>query len=227
MHSRSSSRISIHDHISNHDREDQKEGPPATTDDTIADNVDGVKSSEPQREQCLGNGSVRSASQSSHSICAEGTHHQSLWQRRLPAAQSQARQTATDNDTNMGNRNSLLGAHVNPPRLSFSAAQLPIPLPPALRLMSTFNNSKDSCGKPIEPLDKHVHRLAIKERIRHFTWTWFTMTMATGGIANVLYVHPKYLLLPRPLTISLDIPSQRRSASTHSTPLAAYSSSST
>lgn len=31
-------------------------------------------------------------------------------------------------------------------------------------------------------------RLPFRERMRHFTWTWFTMTMATGGIANVLYV---------------------------------------
>lgn len=29
--------------------------------------------------------------------------------------------------------------------------------------------------------------LSWRERIRHFTWTWFCMTMATGGIANVLY----------------------------------------
>lgn len=29
--------------------------------------------------------------------------------------------------------------------------------------------------------------LSWKKRIRHFTWAYFTLTMATGGIANVLH----------------------------------------
>lgn len=29
-------------------------------------------------------------------------------------------------------------------------------------------------------------KLSWKKRIRHFTWAYFTLTMATGGIANVL-----------------------------------------
>jgi len=33
-------------------------------------------------------------------------------------------------------------------------------------------------------------KLPWRERIRHFTWTWFCLTMATGGIANVLYAVP-------------------------------------
>jgi hypothetical protein len=29
--------------------------------------------------------------------------------------------------------------------------------------------------------------LSWKKRIRHITWAYFTLTMATGGLANVLY----------------------------------------
>ncbi|SLM35795.1 hypothetical protein LPUS_00440 [Lasallia pustulata] len=32
-----------------------------------------------------------------------------------------------------------------------------------------------------------IEKQEWRERIRYFTWTFFTMTMATGGIANVLY----------------------------------------
>jgi C4-dicarboxylate transporter/malic acid transport protein len=44
----------------------------------------------------------------------------------------------------------------------------------------------------VQQPDPHERRqkLSFKERIRHFTWTWFCLTMATGGIANVLYTVP-------------------------------------
>ena len=35
--------------------------------------------------------------------------------------------------------------------------------------------------------DKRIIRVGFRDRVRCFTWTWYTMTMATGGIANVLY----------------------------------------
>jgi hypothetical protein len=40
---------------------------------------------------------------------------------------------------------------------------------------------------------KAVRRVGLRVRMGCFTWTWFTMTMATGGIANVLHssIYPK------------------------------------
>lgn len=66
-------------------------------------------------------------------------------------------------------------------------------------------------------------KLGWKERIRHFTWTWFCMTMATGGIANVLYTGPSPTCI---LQLFLLTVRQFPSASTVSTPWAASSSSS-
>lgn len=40
---------------------------------------------------------------------------------------------------------------------------------------------------PYNEPDYSAVNLSWKKRIRHFTWAFFTLTMATGGIANVLY----------------------------------------
>jgi hypothetical protein len=51
--------------------------------------------------------------------------------------------------------------------------------------ISNSSKSTDHKDAPVE--GKDPGKLPIRERLRHFTWAWFTMTMATGGIANVLY----------------------------------------
>ncbi|EXJ91274.1 hypothetical protein A1O1_04384 [Capronia coronata CBS 617.96] len=38
--------------------------------------------------------------------------------------------------------------------------------------------------------DEKPKRLSWRQRLKHVTWAWFTMTMATGGIANVLHRVP-------------------------------------
>lgn len=54
---------------------------------------------------------------------------------------------------------------------------------------------KETLGGPAcdgEPLsrrktDASATSLSWKKRIRHVTWAYFTLTMATGGLANVFY----------------------------------------
>ncbi|KAF2269058.1 hypothetical protein CC78DRAFT_454101 [Lojkania enalia] len=41
-----------------------------------------------------------------------------------------------------------------------------------------------------ENLDFFAKHVSIRERFHHFTWAWFTMTMSTGGISNLLGAQP-------------------------------------
>ena len=55
-----------------------------------------------------------------------------------------------------------------------------------LRSRRFSNRSSPDQGASDAPEDFPGH-LSWKNRLRYFTWPFFTITMATGGIANVLY----------------------------------------
>lgn len=52
-----------------------------------------------------------------------------------------------------------------------------------------FSHCADHDGPELtrKRTDASASRLSWKKRIRHVTWAYFTLTMATGGLANVLY----------------------------------------
>lgn len=45
----------------------------------------------------------------------------------------------------------------------------------------------DHAGPVKGEAEEEHENLSIKQRLRHVTWAFFTLTMATGGMANVLY----------------------------------------
>lgn len=71
------------------------------------------------------------------------------------------------------------------------ALNRPSPLRPIVQREISFARNvvhRFSPRKEQNEEGKDPAKLPLKERIRHFTWTWFTMTMATGGLANVMYL---------------------------------------
>jgi len=58
---------------------------------------------------------------------------------------------------------------------------------------ATANKEYNPCGdrdgysSTRRSTDTLPSRLSWRKRIRHVTWAYFTLTMATGGLANVLY----------------------------------------
>ncbi|KAK1508474.1 C4-dicarboxylate transporter/malic acid transporter [Colletotrichum tamarilloi] len=61
---------------------------------------------------------------------------------------------------------------------------------PAAERQAESNESSPNNAKPT--LEKHfsLGKVGIRDRIACHTWTWFTMTMATGGMANVIHSLP-------------------------------------
>lgn len=68
--------------------------------------------------------------------------------------------------------------------------------------------SADTSSQREDFSDTSSFHLSWKKRIHHFTWSYFTMTMATGGIANVLWTstHPVCMWLCMLTNSSLPVP---------------------
>ena len=49
------------------------------------------------------------------------------------------------------------------------------------------NDNLDNADLARRDTESSASTLSWKKRIRHVTWAYFTITMATGGLANVLY----------------------------------------
>lgn len=63
-----------------------------------------------------------------------------------------------------------------------------------------MEETSPSSGDRADPEDAGktgLRKVGLRDRIGCFTWTWFTMTMATGGIANVLHGSNKDSVEPR------------------------------
>lgn len=59
-------------------------------------------------------------------------------------------------------------------------------IPPGSGLPGTSQPNLSSIDMVVEkrPIP---HKVRFKDRVKLYQWTWFTMTMATGGIANLLH----------------------------------------
>ncbi|KAL8737420.1 MAG: hypothetical protein Q9181_001699 [Wetmoreana brouardii] len=93
--------------------------------------------------------------------------------------------TPTVHDYEREKRNTVEEEHAsNDGRTNEQPAKTPPPSAGMLSLQSVVHLAN------LSRIDLSLERLHWRERIRHYTWTFFTMTMATGGIANVLHTVP-------------------------------------
>lgn len=67
----------------------------------------------------------------------------------------------------------------------------PYPSTENLRQKATDEESQmDDLKKHIHDQPQYRQKLGYKERIKHFTWAWYTLTMSTGGLALLISVQP-------------------------------------
>ncbi|KAB5523147.1 malic acid transport protein [Coniochaeta sp. 2T2.1] len=60
----------------------------------------------------------------------------------------------------------------------------------------------------LEPTDRHPHRrrpVPFRQRMKHFTWAWYTLSMSTGGLSVLIYNQPRQFWGLRHIGIALYI----------------------
>ena len=78
---------------------------------------------------------------------------------------------------------------------SLDVSQLGFSYVPDSSIRAHFDRPRTSIREAFDRSQLHLHHMGEKieeklqwnERVRHYTWNFFSMTMATGGIANVLH----------------------------------------
>lgn len=115
----------------------------------------------------------------SHDHVSQSLHTSSLLLPHLAMSPGQdGYRTPTIEDFHQHARRTRPNRRPGGPSTTSSFVRLPVS---AMFGGHTLNQSNISLGNGIS------EKLEWRERIRHYTWTYFTMTMATGGVANVLY----------------------------------------
>ena len=62
-----------------------------------------------------------------------------------------------------------------------------VALSPTTEVNAPAEKQPQQPSAPPERSEQPTTSLSWKQRLQHLTWAYFTLTMATGGIANVLY----------------------------------------
>ncbi|OIW32872.1 hypothetical protein CONLIGDRAFT_570711 [Coniochaeta ligniaria NRRL 30616] len=73
---------------------------------------------------------------------------------------------------------------------SATVAELP---PRANNHLQQCRDDDDEQGQDPEDDDPHSHRrrpLPFRQRMKHFTWAWYTVTMSTGGLSVLIFNQP-------------------------------------
>lgn len=77
-------------------------------------------------------------------------------------------------------------------RVAYTRESLEVPVESDGRTVQTGStngiiNGGIEGNQQLEAVEEKPRRVGFRDRLGCYTWTWFTMTMATGGIANVLH----------------------------------------